>query len=153
MGFLILLWILAFSIVFALRTEFFGQRVRKLTEANSASALSVPQNLQTRTRTSSPGASPTRLVITAGPMSGKSLSLTKNTSISIGRSGDSSLVIRDDYTSTNHAQLFFHNGRWILKDLDSTNGTFYAGSRITSQTVVDCGVVIKVGLTTFELQE
>ncbi len=52
--------------------------------------------------------------------------------ISIGRSSESNVVIRDDYTSTNHARLDLQGSAWVLTDLGSTNGTFVAGQKVTS---------------------
>lgn len=39
-GFLLLLWLFVFGIVYALRTDLFGQRVRKLPEAQAAAPAS-----------------------------------------------------------------------------------------------------------------
>ncbi|MGO7983681.1 FHA domain-containing protein, partial [Rhizobium johnstonii] len=62
------------------------------------------------------------------------------------------IVIRDDYTSTHHARLLLWNDQWMLQDLDSTNGTFLDGVRVTVPTSVALGAVVKVGATTFELR-
>ena len=69
----------------------------------------------------------TRLVITSGQKAGAEFPLGRD-EITIGRSSDSAIIIRDDYTSTHHARLMLWNGRWMLQDLDSTNGTFLNGS-------------------------
>ena len=50
--------------------------------------------------------------------------------LTIGRSADSGLVIRDDYTSTHHARLMLWDDVWMLQDLDSTNGSFVNGEKI-----------------------
>jgi pSer/pThr/pTyr-binding forkhead associated (FHA) protein len=44
--------------------------------------------------------------------------------ISIGRELDNDAVIEDSRVSRHHAQLLFQHGRYILRDLGSTNGTF-----------------------------
>ncbi|ERK73260.1 hypothetical protein N136_00387, partial [Leifsonia aquatica ATCC 14665] len=41
-GFLLLLWLFVFGIVYALRTDLFGQRVRKLPEAQAAATPPSP---------------------------------------------------------------------------------------------------------------
>ncbi len=48
----------------------------------------------------------------------------------IGRSSSCDLVLQDPNVSRRHAQLFFREGRWILVDLDSTNGTYINGVRV-----------------------
>ena len=92
-----------------------------------------------------------RLVITGGAKEGLQIDLPEEF-LSIGRSSDSGLVIRDDYTSTNHARLLRSERGWIVEDLDSTNGTLLDGSRVTTPTQVPLNTPITIGTTTFELR-
>jgi pSer/pThr/pTyr-binding forkhead associated (FHA) protein len=41
---------------------------------------------------------------------------------------------------------------WVIQDLDSTNGTFLDGSRVTLPTAVAAGTPVTIGTTTFELR-
>lgn len=52
--------------------------------------------------------------------------------ITIGRAPDNTLQIDDPSVSSRHAQLVLIDGRYQLKDLDSTNGT-----RVNSEAVTD----------------
>ena len=61
-------------------------------------------------------------------------------------------MIRDDYTSTHHARLMLWNDQWVIQDLDSTNGTFLDGSRVTLPTPVPLGTPVTIGTTSFELR-
>jgi len=177
-GFLLLLWLFIFGIVYALRSDLFGQRVRKLS-ADAAAAPTTPPAFQTPVAaagaSAAAAAAPTeqlsrpkapvtpaatgkatahntgRLVITSGPKAGTEFPLGTDP-ITIGRSSDSSLVIRDDYTSTHHARLMLWNDEWMIQDLDSTNGTFLAGTRVTVPTPVQLGTTVKIGATSFELR-
>jgi hypothetical protein len=180
LGFLLLLWLFIFGIVYALRSDLFGQRARKMQtdaaaapaaatgfptapvapvaapSAGSASALTEQiGSLRPGTATAAPekatAHNATRLVITSGPKAGTEFPLTEE-SITIGRSSDSSLVIRDDYTSTHHARLMLWNEEWMVQDLDSTNGTFLAGTRVTVPTPVPLDTTVKIGATSFELR-
>ena len=72
---------------------------------------------------------------------------------SIGRSSESGLVIRDDYTSSHHARLVLWGEQWMVQDLDSTNGTWHNGERVASPVPIIVGAPIKVGATTFELRK
>lgn len=153
MGFLILLWVFVFVIVFALRSDLFGQRVRKLPAAAApapsaafapaAPAPAAPRPQQTGTAT--------RLVVTAGAKEGLEISLPEEL-LTIGRSSESDLVIRDDYTSTHHARLLLGTAGWLVEDLDSTNGTTLDGRRVTDQTPVPLNTPVTIGTTTFELR-
>jgi hypothetical protein len=73
--------------------------------------------------------------------------------VTIGRASDSTLVIRDDYTSTRHAVLELRRGTWQITDLDSTNGTLVDGKRILTPVDVVPGTPISVGQTVFEIRE
>jgi len=169
-GFLLLLWLFVFAIVYALRSDLFGQRVRKLpTDAQPAPAFPAPapaipgpaSTAETEPVRMSPPATDehdiatvqnaTRLVITSGARKGTELPLAREP-LTIGRSSDSGLIVRDDYTSTHHARLMLWNDEWMLQDLDSTNGTFLGGQRVTVPTPVTLNTPVKVGTTTFELR-
>jgi pSer/pThr/pTyr-binding forkhead associated (FHA) protein len=155
-GFLALLWIFVFAIVYALRTDLFGQRVRKLPDAAGAASAGVaPAALpNTSAAALTPPASTaraSRLVITAGAKEGMEIALTGD-ELTIGRASESGLVIRDDYTSTYHARLLNWENGWVVQDLDSTNGTFLDGKRVTVPTLVPLGVPVRIGTTSFELR-
>ncbi len=173
LGFLLLLWVFVFAIVYALRSDLFGHRARKLpagaaafpsavassasppaasTAAPAAAPASAPLTQPITRRTTNPDAStPRRLVITSGPREGLELDLPAE-QLTIGRSSESGLVIRDDYTSTHHARLMLWNDQWVIHDLDSTNGTFLAGSRVMLPTPVPPGTPVTIGTTSFELR-
>ena len=72
--------------------------------------------------------------------------------LTIGRSNESGLVIRDDYTSTHHARLLLWADGWVIQDLDSTNGTFLDGTRVIVPTQVPLNTPVKIGTTSFELR-
>ncbi|NQX05892.1 FHA domain-containing protein [Rathayibacter sp. VKM Ac-2856] len=181
-AFLALLWFFVFGIVYALRSDLFGQRVRKLPAgqqpaagqdaapfvtaaqpvvAPAAAPAAAPQpsapsaRRSREERTDSGGVatvhSAQRLVITSGPKRGTELEL-NGEPLTIGRSSESALVIRDDYTSTHHARLLIWNDEWMIQDLDSTNGTFLDGRRVGAPTKVPLNTPVKVGTTTFELR-
>ncbi|MGO1543703.1 MAG: FHA domain-containing protein FhaB/FipA [Gulosibacter sp.] len=92
-----------------------------------------------------------RLVITSGPKRGTEIEL-GNEPLSIGRARDADIMIEDDYTSTRHARLLNWDGAWMLQDLDSTNGTFIDGERVSQPVELRHGVSVRIGTTTFELR-
>jgi hypothetical protein len=160
-GFLIALWVFVFFVVYAVRSDLFGQRVRKMPAATPASAPVANTFLTSAQPRLTPAVMSTeiapadgtalKLVITSGALQGQELPLQGDV-LTIGRSPDSSLVIQDDYTSTHHARLETRGGVWLLRDLDSTNGTTLAGARVTSPTPIPLETPIVVGSMTFEVR-
>lgn len=48
----------------------------------------------------------------------------------LGRSSRCDVVLSDLSVSRRHARLFFRDGKWLLQDLASTNGTLVNGRRV-----------------------
>jgi hypothetical protein len=162
-AFLALLWVFVFAVVYALRSDLFGGRVRRMPQEAPvpapAPATSAPPAVQSLPSPPTPGGGTaparrgpaTTLVITSGGKAGLEIPLGSEP-LMIGRASDAGLQIRDDYTSTHHARLLLWGDDWVVQDLDSTNGTFVDGRRIDTPTQVPVGVPVKVGATTFELR-
>jgi pSer/pThr/pTyr-binding forkhead associated (FHA) protein len=155
-GFLFLLWAFVFAVVYALRTDLFGRRVRKLPAEAPQSPFPVaapaPRTAPSRpAAAAAPSGTASRLVIVAGAKEGLELPLGKEP-LTIGRSSESGLVIRDDYTSTHHARLMLWDDQWVVQDLDSTNGTFLDGDRVSIPTPVPLNTPVRIGTTSFELR-
>ena len=158
-AFLAILWGFVFAIVYALRSDLFGQKVRRMPQPAAASPLqqtapAAPIAAVPRPKSSTPPASSLdarRLVITSGSKEGLEIDL-PDEQITIGRSSESGLVIRDDYTSTHHARLLKWPDGWVIQDLDSTNGTFLDGVRVIVPTHVPLGTAVRIGTTSFELR-
>ncbi|WP_459129236.1 FHA domain-containing protein [Guggenheimella bovis] len=73
---------------------------------------------------------------------------------SIGRSGVNTIALPSGYLSKKHAHLFEEDGNWYINDLDSQNGTFVNGKRVTSPTVIhDKDIISFAGLETLFLLE
>jgi len=115
----------------------------------------APAPQQQRAPVSAPVAAhstgPTRLVVTAGPLTGTSLPLGAS-SILIGRAPSCTLVLDDDYSSSRHARIFPQGGSWFVEDLGSTNGTFLGDRQITGPTPLQPGVGVQIGRSVVELQ-
>lgn len=178
-GFLLLLWIFIFAIVYALRSDLFGAPVRRMKGESGPSVQAVtpqpaapapaPPMQAAATHPAAPNSGPAitpsggalpsaggfgapqHLVITSGVATGTSIELDEDL-VTIGRSSDSTLVIVDEYTSTYHARLVRTGEQWILTDLDSTNGTKLDGARVTKSVPVAPFTPVTIGTTTFELR-
>jgi len=166
-GFLALMWVFVFLVVYALRSDLFGEPVRKLVaQARERQLAARPAASPTAaTAPLAPGPQPAagpsvgnrdsrearHLVITGGSKAGLEIDL-PGEQLTIGRSSDAGLIIRDDYTSSHHARLLRWPDGWMVQDLDSTNGTFLDGARVHGPTYVPLHTPVTVGATTFELR-
>jgi len=160
LAFLIMLWGFVFSIVYALRSDLFGQKARRMpapaASVAAPAAATVPAAAAPAPKPAIPldpvgSLHATRLVITSGAKEGLEIDLPEE-QLTIGRSSESGLVIRDDYTSTHHARLLKWNEGWVIQDLDSTNGTYLDSVRVIVPTQVPLNTPVKIGTTSFELR-
>jgi hypothetical protein len=149
-GFLVLLWIFIFSIISVIRADLFGQKVvSRVAQANVPAVFSSPA--QPTTSAAQAELKATKLVVTKGDKTGTEIALAGR-QLTIGRAGDSDLIVDDEYASTHHAKLVFINGAWLIQDLDSTNGTFLDGQKVSTPVAVAINAQVRVGQTTFELR-
>jgi diguanylate cyclase (GGDEF)-like protein len=89
------------------------------------------------------------LVILQGHSIGQTIQLERERTI-LGRGSQADLVLRDDIASRQHAEVIrlCLEGNCIeyyVNDLDSTNGTFLNGAKVTSQQLLQDGDKIKIG--------
>lgn len=66
----------------------------------------------------------------------------------VGRSGSSLSVPNDRHMSMEHFQLFSDKTGCLVRDLESSNGTFVNGNRVIEAALLD-GDQIRAGRTTF----
>lgn len=155
LGLLVLLWFFVFAVVGVLRGDLYGTRVRSRSATPERGTEVKPK--ERRRATPRPAGrkdrkGPTRLVVTAGALSGTTLPLRPSGTL-IGRSPECALVLDDDYASGRHARIYqTDDGTWMVEDLRSTNGTFLGASRLTEPREVATGSVLRIGQTALELQ-
>jgi pSer/pThr/pTyr-binding forkhead associated (FHA) protein len=148
LAFLAVLWLFILMAVGVIRTDLFGGPAKKSRPARGAEAAVSAKP----TRGRRGGKEPRALVVTQGPLTGTTLDLTSQP-IVIGRARDATLVISDDYASGHHARIYPENGRWIVEDLNSTNGTYLGKQRLTRKTALSVGQPIRIGKTVLELRK
>lgn len=69
------------------------------------------------------------LTILHGPETGRHLSLS-DTRTTLGRNADCTIPLTGKQVSRQHAHLYHQDGKYVLEDLGSSNGTFVNGKRI-----------------------
>jgi ABC-type multidrug transport system ATPase subunit/pSer/pThr/pTyr-binding forkhead associated (FHA) protein len=84
------------------------------------------------------------LTIITGTSSGKVVELTQS-GLVIGRADPANLIIDNPEISRRHARLSFQQGRYILEDLGSSNGTFLNGQRLRDAQALTDGAEIRLG--------
>ncbi|WP_428388105.1 ATP-binding protein [Mucisphaera sp.] len=86
------------------------------------------------------------MTVLQGPDKGRRFELPDEEPQMIGRSSES-LPLSDQTISRRHASLTPDNGKWIIHDLQSANGTFVNGVRVTTQRTLRPGDQIRTGST------
>jgi len=92
---------------------------------------------------------PFSAVFTAGPMQGERRAVT-STRFTLGRRPTNAVELKDPKVSGVHAELVLEDGRPVLRDLGSTNGTFLEGKRV-EEVVLSHGDRVQLGDTEFVL--
>ncbi len=86
------------------------------------------------------------LTIIQGPDKGKRFELPDHEPQLIGRSSEA-IPSTDETISRRHCELTPDNGRWYLRDLESSNGTYVNGIRVTGRRRLEPGDQIRTGNT------
>ncbi|HPW45236.1 MAG TPA: GGDEF domain-containing protein [bacterium] len=87
------------------------------------------------------------ILFISGPLIGKMYLLEDEVTI-IGRAPDIDISISDSRISRRHLEISLREGRAVIKDLDSTNGTFVNGKRVATK-VLENGDKIHISSDTF----
>src|SRR5262245_26484899 len=67
----------------------------------------------------------------------------------LGRANTNRIVLKDELSSREHAEVYFAEGRWRLRDLKSLNGTRLNGQPLDSEWELGPGDEFQVGRTQF----
>ena len=88
------------------------------------------------------------LVVLEGDDKGKKYSLNKNIT-NIGKKEDNDIILSDKAISRQHAEIEYKSDSFLLKDLESTNGTYVNGTRVKAAYLLP-GDRVKIGRTVME---
>ena len=85
--------------------------------------------------------------IMSGPDDGR-VTVCGKTPITIGRGSDETVHLPYDHLiSRHHARIILDEEKIVLRDLNSTNGTFIGKKRIQEDTVIEPNTLFRVGGT------
>ncbi len=66
-------------------------------------------------------------------------------SATIGRAPTNQIILKDDRCSRTHAEIFLSQGVWVLRDLDSRNGTLIGSDLVRGDRTLDPGDIVRIG--------
>jgi len=84
-------------------------------------------------------------MVSEGELIGQRWTLAKDETL-IGRGNDADIVLPERQVSRYHLKLHYHDGRYLLEDLDSKNGTFLNGQQVKGTVPIQDGDEIQIAL-------
>lgn len=87
------------------------------------------------------------LVIRDGTKWSDVFRLVPGRTVTIGRASTNHIVIKEDQASRQHAELFFSEGNWVVRDLQSRNGTVLGKEKVEGDKQLAAGDIIRIAST------
>jgi pSer/pThr/pTyr-binding forkhead associated (FHA) protein len=84
-----------------------------------------------------------KLVVLSEGFTGRTYEL-KTEKTTVGRVDDNAFCIPEQSVSSHHAEILLRGGEVVVRDLNSTNGTFVQGNQIT-EAVLKPGQILRLG--------
>ena len=153
---IILIWLFFLRVLRAIWVESRPARSSIVVSAsNSAPPVAAPaknsRKLGRAGKTDDQGSGPKlRVVSGTAPVPGSSFAIGESMTIGRGQ-GCTVPMVRDTFASSVHARVYRHSDGWFVEDLDSTNGTFVNGKKISGSQVIVSGDRLQIGQTIFEV--
>src|ERR1039457_5619920 len=91
-----------------------------------------------------------KLVLLSPGMTGRSQDL-KQDKTTIGRLEDNTLQIAEPSVSSHHCEVLLRGSEVVVRDLNSTNGTYINGEKITER-VIKPGQILRLGQVELRLE-
>lgn len=151
-GFVAVLWIFVLSLLSVIRADLYGRRVISRLAKQSSPQLAKAAPMAELGIEDGDTYEPTHIQMLTGRSAGSKIDLGEKKEILIGRNPGSDLMISDEFASNMHAKLVLVGDEWVLQDLNSTNGTYLDGKKVTTPVTMRAGATIRIGTTTFDLR-
>jgi hypothetical protein len=84
-------------------------------------------------------------MVSEGELAGHRWTLA-NDEMMIGRGNDADIVLPERQVSRYHSKILYRDGRYLLEDLGSKNGTFLNGQQVTGTVPIQDGDEIQIAL-------
>ncbi|MDB6129396.1 MAG: hypothetical protein JWM04_503 [Verrucomicrobiales bacterium] len=92
-----------------------------------------------------------KLVVLSEGLTGRAYEL-KVEKTTIGRLEDNAFQIPEASVSSHHCEVILKGNDVVVKDLNSTNGTFINGSKVTEEAVLKAGQILRLGQIEIRLE-
>ncbi|HTJ00320.1 MAG TPA: FHA domain-containing protein [Dongiaceae bacterium] len=92
-----------------------------------------------------------KLVLLSEGLTGRSHELIAEKT-TIGRVDDNTFPIAESSVSSHHCEVLLRGSEVVIKDLNSTNGTFIEGNQISGEAVLKPGQVLRLGQVQMRLE-
>lgn len=92
-----------------------------------------------------------RLVLLSEGYTGRTYELKVETT-SVGRVADNAFEIPEASVSSHHAEILQRGTTVVVRDLNSTNGTFINGERVTGEATLKPGQILRLGTVEMRLE-
>jgi pSer/pThr/pTyr-binding forkhead associated (FHA) protein len=86
------------------------------------------------------------------PVDQKGQAYTVGNEMTLGRAAGCQVTVDDTYVSQLHARVFLRDGRYLVEDLGSTNGTYLNRQKVSAPTPIDPGDRLQVGNVVMEMR-
>ena len=93
-----------------------------------------------------------RLVILSEGLTGKAHELTVEKT-TIGRVDDNTFPIPEGSVSSHHCEILLRGAEIVVRDLNSTNGTFINGHQVTGEAPLKPGQILRLGQVEMRLED
>lgn len=143
LGFLLVLWLVIFSILSLLRRDLRQAERRTGTTRVSAVTATEPK----------PARRPNLRHVTVKDQTGAETQYELFDGMTFGRAADSSIVLADDYASSRHAIVSRDESGWLYTDQGSTNGSWVDRRRLEEPLRLKRGAVVRIGHSTLRFDK
>src|ERR1700722_15682539 len=92
-----------------------------------------------------------KLVVLSEGLTGQSYEL-KVDKTTVGRVEDNTFQIPQSSVSSHHCEIILRGSDVVVKDLNSTNGTFINNQQVTSEGVLKPGQILRLGQVEIRLE-
>src|ERR1017187_4639523 len=93
-----------------------------------------------------------RLVILSEGLTGKAYELAVDKT-TIGRVDDNTFPVPEGSVSSHHCEILLRGGDVIVRDLNSTNGTFIMGNQVAGEAPLKPGQILRLGQIEMRLED
>ena len=91
-----------------------------------------------------------KLVVVSPGLTGRAQEL-KADKTTIGRAEDNAFQIAEPSVSSHHCEVLLRGGGVVVRDLNSTNGTYISGEKVTEQ-ALEPGQILRIGQVEMRLE-